>query len=42
MVTISVTNNQMPLTPLFSPIYSSTRAYSQTRSNTPAGPDAAG
>ena len=34
MVTISVTNNQMPLTPLFSPIYSSTRAYSQTRSNT--------
>ena len=34
MVTISVTNNQMPLQPLFSPIYSSTRSYSQTRSNT--------
>ena len=33
-VTISVTNNQMPLMPLFSPIYSSTRPYSQTRSNT--------
>lgn len=33
-VTISVTNNQMPLQPLFSPVYSSTRAYSQTRSNT--------
>ncbi len=32
-VTISVTNNQMPLMPLFSPIYSSTRPYSQTRSN---------
>ena len=33
-VTISVTNNQMPLMPLFSPIYASTRSYSQTRSNT--------
>lgn len=33
-VTISVTNNQMPLMPLFSPVYSSTRPYSQTRSNT--------
>ena len=33
-ITISVTNNQMPLMPLFSPIYSSTRPYSQTRSNT--------
>ncbi|MDR0861801.1 MAG: type IV secretory system conjugative DNA transfer family protein [Oscillospiraceae bacterium] len=33
-VTIAVKNNQMPLTPLFSPIYSSTRPYSQTKSNT--------
>ena len=33
-ITISVTNNQMPLMPLFSPVYSSTRSYSQTRSNT--------
>ena len=33
-VTISVTNNQMPLMPLFSPVYTSTRPYSQTRSNT--------
>ena len=33
-VTISVTNNQMPLQPLFSPVYNSTRPYSQTRSNT--------
>lgn len=33
-ITISVTNNQMPLTPLFSPVYTSTRPYSQTRSNT--------
>ena len=32
-ITVSVTNNQMPLTPLFSPIYSTTRPYSQTRSN---------
>ena len=33
-VTISVTNNQMPLMPLFSPVYTSTRPYSQTRCNT--------
>ena len=33
-VTISVTNNQMPLAPLFSPVYSTTRPYSQTRSST--------
>ena len=33
-VTIAVTNNQMPLMPLFSPVYTSTRPYSQTRSNT--------
>ena len=33
-VTISVTNNQMPLMPLLSPVYTSTRPYSQTRSNT--------
>lgn len=33
-VTIAVTNNQMPLQPLFSPVYSSTRSYSQTKSNT--------
>ena len=33
-MTISVTNNQMPLMPLFSPVYTSTRPYSQTRSNT--------
>ena len=33
-VTISVTNNQMPLMSLFSPVYTSTRPYSQTRSNT--------
>jgi type IV secretion system protein VirD4 len=33
-VTISIKNNQMPLTPLFSPVYSSTRPYSQTSSNT--------
>jgi type IV secretion system protein VirD4 len=33
-VTIRVDNNQMPLMPLFSPIYNSTRPYSQTRSNT--------
>ena len=32
-VTISVTNNQMPLMPLFSPVYTSTRPYSQTRSS---------
>ena len=33
-VTIAVTNNQMPLMPLFSPVYTSTRPYSQTKSNT--------
>ena len=33
-VTISVINNQMPMAPLFSPIYSTPRPYSQTRSNT--------
>lgn len=33
-ITINVTNNQMPLMPLFSPVYTSTRPYSQTRSNT--------
>jgi type IV secretion system protein VirD4 len=33
-VTIRVDNNQMPLMPLFSPVYNSTRPYSQTRSNT--------
>ena len=33
-VTISATNNQFPLAPLFSPVYSTTRSYSQTRSNT--------
>lgn len=33
-ITIAVTNNQMPLMPLFSPVYSSTRSYSQTKSNT--------
>lgn len=33
-VTISVTNNQVPLMPLFSPVYTSTRPYSKTRSNT--------
>lgn len=32
-VTICVTNNQFPLAPLFSPVYSTTRPYSQTRSN---------
>ena len=34
MVTIKVENNQMPLQPLFSPVYNSTRPYSQTKSNT--------
>jgi type IV secretion system protein VirD4 len=34
VTTIKVENNQMPLMPLFSPIYSSTRPYSQTKSNT--------
>lgn len=33
-ITISVRNNQFPLMPLFSPVYNSTRPYSQTRSNT--------
>ena len=33
-ITIRVENKQMPLLPLFSPIYSSTRPYSQTSSNT--------
>lgn len=33
-VTVQVENNQMPMMPLFSPIYSSTRPYSQTKSNT--------
>ena len=33
-ITIAVTNNQMPLMPLFSPVYTSTRPYSQTKSNT--------
>ncbi len=32
-VTIRVNNNQMPMAPLFSPINSTTRPYSQTRSN---------
>lgn len=34
MVTIKTETNQMPLTPLFSPIYSTTRPYSQSKSNT--------
>lgn len=34
MSTIKVENNQMPLTPLFSPVYTSTRPYSQTKSAT--------
>lgn len=34
MVTIGLTNNQMPMTPLFSPVLNSTRPYTQTRSNT--------
>ncbi len=33
-VTIRVENRQMPLMPLFSPVYTSTRPYSQTNSNT--------
>ena len=32
-LTIRTTSNSMPLQPLFSPIYSTTRPYSQTRSN---------
>ncbi len=34
MVTINVTNNSLPLMPLFSPVLHSTRPYSQTKSNT--------
>lgn len=34
VTTIKVENNQMPLMPLFSPVYTSTRPYSQTKSNT--------
>jgi len=34
VATIRVNNNQMPIMPLFAPVYSSTRPYSQTRSNT--------
>ena len=34
VVTIKVENNQMPLQPLFSPVYNTTRPYSQTKSNT--------
>ena len=33
-VTIRTTNSTMPLQPLFSPIFNSTRPYSQSRSNT--------
>ena len=33
VVTIGLTNNQMPMPPLFSPILNSTKPYSQTRSN---------
>lgn len=33
-LSVKVTNDQMPLTPLFSPVYSTTRPYSQTRSST--------
>lgn len=33
-ITIAVVNNQMPLAPLFSPVYSTTRPYSQTKSST--------
>ena len=33
-ITIAVTNNQMPSAPLFSPVYSTTRLYSQTKCNT--------
>ena len=33
-ITIGVVNHQMPLTPLFHPVYTTTRPYSQTRSNT--------
>ena len=34
MVTIGLTNNQMPVTPLFSPVLNTTRQYTQPRSNT--------
>ncbi len=34
MVTIRQTNDQMPMTPLFSPVLNSTRPYTQTRSST--------
>ncbi len=34
MVTIRQTNDQMPMTPLFSPVLNSTRPYTQTRNNT--------
>ena len=34
VTTIRVENNQMPIAPLFSPVYSTTRPYSQTKSNT--------
>ena len=34
MTTIQVTNNQQPLTPLFSPLQNTIRPYSMTRSNT--------
>lgn len=33
-ITIKVENNQLPMQPLFSPIYNTTRPYSQTKSNT--------
>ena len=33
MVTIKVENDQMPMLPLFSPVYNSTKPYSQTKSN---------
>lgn len=34
MVTIRQTNNQMPMTPLFSPVLNSTRPYTQTQGST--------
>ncbi len=34
MVTIGITNNSMPMMPLFSPVLHSTKPYSQTKSNT--------
>lgn len=33
MITIKVENDQMPMLPLFSPVYNSTKPYSQTKSN---------